>query len=112
MELITEKQGDVVVFKLKGRLDAMSAPDFERKCLEWLEAGECCFAVDLGELEYVSSAGIRSILIVAKQLKSQDGHLAFARISGMVEKVFNIAGIYSMFSVYASLDEALKQIKP
>lgn len=32
MELITEKQGEVVVFKLKGRLDALTAPDFEQKC--------------------------------------------------------------------------------
>jgi anti-anti-sigma factor len=112
MELITEKQGELVVFKLKGRLDAMSAPEFEQKCLEWLGAGESCFAVDLGELEYISSAGIRSILIVAKKLKSLDGRLAFSRIAGMVEKVFNIAGIYSMFPMYASLDEAVAGLKP
>jgi anti-anti-sigma factor len=107
MELITEKQGEVVVFKLKGRLDTLTAPDFEEKCLKWLEAGEFNFAVDLGELDYISSAGIRSILVIAKQLKAQDGGLAFSRISGMVEKVFNIAGIYTLFPAYASLDEAL-----
>jgi anti-anti-sigma factor len=112
MELITEKQGEVVVFKLKGRLDALTAPDFEQKCLKWLDAGESCFAVDMGELEYISSAGIRSILFLAKKLKTQDGSLGFSRISGMVEKVFNIAGIYSMFPMYASLDEALAQLKP
>jgi anti-anti-sigma factor len=112
MELITEKQGAVVVFKLKGRLDALTAPEFEQKCLKWLEAGESCFAVDLGELEYISSAGIRSILFIAKQLKVQDGRLVLSRISGMVEKVFNITGIYSMFPVYASLDEATAQLKP
>ena len=112
MELITEKQGYLVVFKIKGRLDAMSAPEFEQKCLEWLGARESCFAMDLGELEYISSAGIRSILIIAKQLKSRDGRLGFCRISGMVEKVFNIAGIYSMFPMYASLEEAITQLKP
>lgn len=112
MELVTEKQEGVVVFKLKGRLDALTAPDFEQKCLKWLDAGELCFAVDLGELEYISSAGIRSILFVAKQLKTRDGRLALSRISGMVEKVFNITGIYSLFPIYASLDEALAQLKP
>ncbi len=112
MELVTEKQEGVVVFKLKGRLDALTAPDFEQKCLKWLDAGESCFAVDLGELEYISSAGIRSILFVAKQLKTRDGRLALSRISGMVEKVFNITGIYSLFPIYASLDEALAQLKP
>ena len=112
MELITEKQGEVVVFKLRGRLDAVTAPEFEQKCLKWLEAGESYFAVDLGELDYISSAGIRTILVVAKQLKAKDGSLAFSRIAGMVAKVFNIAGIYSMFPMYPSLDEAITQLKP
>lgn len=112
MELITEKQGAVVVFKLKGRLDALAAPDFEQKCMKWLEAGESCFAVDLGELDYISSAGIRSILVVAKKLGAQDGRLALSRVSGMVEKVFTMTGIHSLFPVYASLDEALTQLNP
>ena len=111
MELITEKQGELVVFKLKGRLDALTAPEFEQRCQKWLDAGESWFAVDLGELEYISSAGIRSILFIAKKLKDQAGGLGFARMSGMVEKVFTIAGIYSMFPMYASLDEALSHLK-
>jgi anti-anti-sigma factor len=112
MELITEKQGEVVVFKLKGRLDTLTAPEFEQKCLKWLDAGEFYFALDLGELDYISSAGIRSMLVIAKKLKARDGGLAFSRISGMVEKVFNIAGIYTMFPMYASLDEAITHFKP
>ena len=112
MELITEKQGEVVVFKLKGRLDALTAPEFEEKCQRWLDDGESWFAVDLGELEYISSAGIRSILFIAKKLKAQEGALGFSRISGMVKKVFTIAGIYSIFPIYASLEEALSQLKP
>jgi anti-anti-sigma factor len=112
MELVTEKQGGVVLFKLKGRLDALTAPEFEQKCLQWLDAGESWFAVDLGELEYISSAGIRSILFIAKQLKAREGGLVFSRISGMVEKVFNIAGIYDMFPMYDSLDDALTRLKP
>jgi anti-anti-sigma factor len=111
MELITEKQGEVVVFKLKGRLDTLTAPEFEEKCLKWLEAGENSFAVDLGELDYISSAGIRSMLVIAKKLHAREGGLAFSRLSGMVEKVFNITGIYSMFPVYASLDEASAHFK-
>ncbi len=112
MELITEKQGEVVVFKLKGRLDTFTAPEFEDKCLKWLDAGECRFAVDLGELDYISSAGIRAMLLIAKKLQARDGGLAIARIFGMVEKVFTIAGISSMFPMYASLDEAITHFKP
>ncbi len=112
MEIITERQGRVVVFKLKGRLDSLTAPSFEQTCLKWLEAGEARFAVDLGELEYISSAGIRSILNVADMLKAQDGDLALARVSGMVERVFTIAGVPSMLPLHPTLDEAIAYVTP
>ncbi len=112
MELITEKQGAVVVVKLKGRLDSLTAPSFEQRCLNLLEAGESRFAVDMGELEYISSAGIRSLLNVADMLKAKDGGLALSRISGMVEKVFEIAGVPSMFSLYPTLEEAVAHLTP
>ncbi len=112
MELITEKQGAVVVVKLKGRLDAVTAPSFEQRCLKWLEAGESRFVVDLGELEYISSAGIRSILNIADMLKAQDGGLALSRTSGMVEKVLEIADIPSMLPLYPTLEEAVAHLTP
>ena len=111
MEVITEKLGQVVVFKVKGRLDALTSPDFEAKCLQWIDGGDSRFAVDLGELEYISSAGIRAILLVTKKLKSLEGELVFASISGMVEKVFNIAGLPALFTMYPTLDEALTHLK-
>ncbi len=112
MEIVSEKQGAVVVFKLKGRLDAVTAPGFEQRCLHWLEAGESRFAVDLGEVEYISSAGIRSILNIADMLKAKDGGLALSRTSGMVEKVLQIADIPAMFPLYPTLEEAVAHLTP
>lgn len=107
MELVTEKQGIVVVVKVKGRMDALTAPDFEKKCLFWLQQGESKLAVDLGELEYLSSAGVRAILIVARKFKSVDGSICFCRVKKMVKNVFLLSGLTSMFPVYESLEEAL-----
>ena len=109
MELVSEKLGDIVVVKIKGQMDTLTAPDFERKCFSWIDRGETDFAVDLGELEYISSFGIRSILIVAKKLKVGGGQVHFCCLSGMVKKVFSLAGFLSMFPIYDSLEQALGQ---
>lgn len=110
MELKTDKLENALIVKIKGRMDAITAPDFEKECSNWIEKGELAFVVDLGELEYISSAGLRSILLTAKKLKSQKGQICFCCPSGMVEKVFSISGFSSMFSMYGTREEALRQL--
>ena len=110
MELKIDKLEKALIVKIKGRMDAITAPDFEKECSRWIEKGELTIVVDLGDLEYISSAGLRSILLTAKKLKSQKGQISFCCPSGMVEKVFSISGFSSMFSMYGSREEALSRL--
>lgn len=107
MEFTTDKKGDHWVIQVKGRMDAVTAPDFESQCGQAIESGERSLVVDLGGLEYISSAGLRSILATAKKLKANDGKIAFANLTGMVEEVFSISGFMAMFSVHPTVEEAL-----
>jgi len=107
MEVIAEKLDKALKLKVKGRMDAITAPDFEKECAAWIEGGENDFIVDLGELEYISSAGLRSVLITAKKLKTNNGRICFCNTTGMVQKVFSISGFQSMFPMYDTLEEAL-----
>ncbi|MBP8645565.1 MAG: STAS domain-containing protein [Syntrophobacteraceae bacterium] len=107
MVMTVEKLEKALRLKVKGRLDAITAPDFEKECAAWIDRGENQFIVDLEELEYISSAGLRSVLITAKRLKSDNGRICFCNTRGMVRKVFNISGFQSMFPMYDTLDEAL-----
>jgi anti-anti-sigma factor len=66
--------------------------------------------VDLSELEYISSAGLRSILVVSKKLKPVDGRIGFCGARDMVLRVLSLANFTSMFPVHDSLDEALAQL--
>jgi anti-anti-sigma factor len=77
---------------------------------EWLEQGETSFIINLGEVNYMSSAGLRSILIVAKKLKEQDGKLIFVNLREEVQKIFRISGFSSMIPTYESLEAALEHI--
>jgi anti-anti-sigma factor len=104
------KEKNMKIIFLEGKMDAISAPEFEDKMGEWLEQGETSFIIDLGEVNYMSSAGLRSILIVAKKLKEQDGKLIFVNLREEVQKIFRISGFSSMIPTYESLEAALEQI--
>lgn len=107
MDLESGKRGETVVLQITGRLDTLTAPNFEQECAKWLDGGEKSFLVDLGKLEYISSAGLRSFLTIAKRLKAVQGQISFCNLAGMVQEVFTIAGFDTMFPVYSSVAAAL-----
>jgi anti-anti-sigma factor len=106
MQLNGFKYDEFFVVKVNGRMDAVSAPEFEKSCLEWIQQGESAFIVDLGGLEYMSSAGLRSILVVGKKLKAAGGNISFASLMPDVAHLFSISGFGAMFPVHESLDKA------
>jgi anti-anti-sigma factor len=110
MDLNGFKQDKFFIVKVGGRMDAVTAPEFEKSCLEWLGQGESAFIVDLKDLEYMSSAGLRSILVVGKKVKSAGGVLSFCSLTPNVEHVFSISGFGSMFKVLDSLETALHSL--
>lgn len=71
MQFTTRKENDVLIAGLAGRMDAVTAPDFDRQFKEWFSGGANLFVFNLSELQYISSAGLRSILAAAKQLKEK-----------------------------------------
>lgn len=107
MEVKFDKQRNALVVAVKGRMDAITAPDFESQCSEYIDQGQFLVVADLTELEYISSAGLRSILQIAKKLKQNKGQINFCCLSGIIQHVFSISGFDSMFSFYDSVDQAL-----
>jgi len=110
MEINTRKKDNVLVISLKGRLDAVTAPDFDKKLESLLSEGENALIINFSELEYISSAGLRSILASAKQLKANDGRMLLAELRGPVKEVFEISGFYSIFQIFESEADALNQM--
>lgn len=110
MGIVTIEQQQVaghVVLLVSGRMDAESAPLFEDKCKACIAEGVTGLVVDLGELSYVSSMGLRSFISVAKTLQDKHGALRLCRLKGLVKQVFEITGLLGMFGVYDSVEAAL-----
>ena len=110
MNIAAKKESNALVVAVSGRMDAVTAPEFEKSISGSIAQGEKAFVINLSGLEYISSAGLRSILIAAKRLKEEDGKLIFSGPQGHVKEVFAMSGFYELFKIYDSDAEGLKTI--
>ncbi|MCP4116313.1 MAG: STAS domain-containing protein [Desulfobacteraceae bacterium] len=106
MEIKVENRGEGVLVRISGRLDAVTAAELDAAFGEILEGGGHNVIVSMEELEYISSAGLRVILLFAKKLHGGQGQVGFAALSGNVKEIFDISGFYSLFKIYDTVEEA------
>ena len=107
MDIKEETRGKVKIVGLQGKLDANSSPAVE-KCLQALmDRGEERLVLDLSELTYISSLGLRVFIAVAKNIQKVNGKLALAGLNDHIYEVFKIARFTNIFSIYPTCDEAV-----
>lgn len=109
MEIVEEKQDDVQVYKLSGRLDSNTSPDFEKKITVALENGTKKMVADFENLDYISSAGLRVILKTTKALKRSQGILVLCSMKDYVKEVFEISGFDTFLPIEADIQAALSK---
>ena len=102
----TTEAGTVVVEPV-GRLESKTSPELDKKIVALLAGGGRRFVVDLSATEYVSSAGLRVLLMLAKKLAGGAGRLALCGLNPQVREVFEIAGFAALFVIRPTRAEAL-----
>jgi anti-anti-sigma factor len=110
MEISEDRKADAVVLALSGKLDATTAKTFEKKILSQIESGERRFVINLAQLDYISSAGLRVFLLAAKRLNTANGKILLSSLQDSVRELFDITGFSSIFSIYGSDDDAIKNL--
>ncbi len=111
MEILKRKEKETLVISLKGRLDAVTTPMLEKDLTELMAGGERFLILDLGDLDYISSAGLRTILAVTKRLREKQGRLLLASLKSVVREVFEISGFSSIIPIFESVDAAISGLK-
>jgi len=110
MEIDVKRQEDLFVVSVTGRMDGVSAPGFEKEIVDLMGQGGTTFIVNFEGLEYISSAGLRSILVIAKKLRAIKGKIMLSSLKDVVREVFEISGFTSIIPVYESEEAARKEI--
>lgn len=101
--------GSTLVVELRGRLDADTADTLETHCHQALVKTDRTLVLDLAHLEYLSSAGLRAILTLAKQLKGQGATIALSNATGVVREVLEVSGFSAIFRFVDAPDAAPSQ---
>ncbi|MGE4519154.1 MAG: STAS domain-containing protein [Desulfobacteraceae bacterium] len=109
MKFETEIIKESNIIKVSGRMDASNSSLFEEEVKKVLSQGGKNIVADLADLEYISSAGLRSILSAGKLVKAEQGSLKLCSLNGIVLEVFEISGFDVIFQIYDSIEEAVEQ---
>jgi stage II sporulation protein AA (anti-sigma F factor antagonist) len=110
LKIVDEKQDGILIVTLSGRVDSASSPELEASLLRHLGSGEKKLLVDFADVEYISSAGLRVLLLLAKKLKDGGGRLVLSGMPESVRLVFELAGFLPIFAIEPSRAAGLARL--
>lgn len=108
MELGFENVSDVLVVTPVGRLDSNTAPEAEKAILSRIDGGENRVVMDFSSLSYISSAGLRVVLVAAKRLRKANGAFTLFGMNENIHEVFQVSGFLSILSVHDNRTAAIE----
>jgi anti-anti-sigma factor len=110
MELSPRRFDDAVVVSPAGRIDQSTVDGFQAALAPHLQQcadGKDRLILDLSRLEYISSAGLRVLMLAARQCKAQKGTLLVAGPQPLVREIFQITKFTMVLTIVPSVDDAL-----
>lgn len=107
MQIEKRQHEDILILDLAGRLDASTSAEAQEELISIVDAGNTLLVANLEKIEYISSAGLRAFLMVAKRLKSNNGRIYLYQLPDYVKEIFDISGFTSIFPIHSSEQEAI-----
>ena len=110
MQIAEARRDGVVAVVPAGRIDTTTAPALERHLNALVAGGARRVVVDFSRVDYISSAGLRVMLLMARRMKESNGRLAVCAFPEPVRQVFQLAGFLPLFTVCESQDIAMGEL--
>ena len=108
MQIGEQRLDGVIVLAPTGRIDSTTSDELDRALGHALDAGERRVIIDFGAVEYISSAGLRVLLVAGKRIRT--GHLVLCSLTEPVRQVFDLAGFLPLFAIERSRESALARL--
>jgi anti-anti-sigma factor len=100
MEISDEFTGDICVVSARGRLDGNSSEQFGGRLEALIAPDQSKLLVDFSGINFVTSAGLRAVILVLKKVKAANGVFALCAVQAPVREVLEITGFTSMLQIY------------
>ena len=110
MTITPETTAQATIVPLLGQINSANAGALEAQLLTLVDGGVRQLVLDFAALDYISSAGLRLVLVLAKRLKQERGRLVLCAMQPPVHEVFDISGFLAILDVQATRQEALARL--
>jgi len=107
MDITVDEVGDIKIVRIAGNLDTQTSPVTEEQLTQLIQDGATKILLDFEKLNYISSSGLRVLLVAHKRLEGNSGQVRICNPNTIVREVFDTSGFSEIFSVYGSQTEAL-----
>lgn len=111
MNIQSDTLDDILVLRPLGRLDRTSAPELEELVHGALENEVRHIVFDFSQVETMSSDGLRVVLNTGNRLRAAHGRFAVAGLGSDVRALFDVSGVFSLYSGFETLDQALAYLR-
>jgi anti-sigma B factor antagonist len=113
MEITSKRFNRVDLLTISGRMDAASAPQLKQEIDALFDQGRCRIVLDLAELEYIASPGLRVLIEARKRARDrkltdlEGGDVRIANLPPRIKEVFDLTGFTSLFEIFPDVTEAV-----
>lgn len=105
-EVVREDRNNISVLRLKGFLDAHTAPQFEQAIQELLGEDKNQIIVSMADLNYISSAGLGVFMGFIEEIREKKGDIKLSNMSDKVFKVFDLLGFPALYQIFKDESDA------
>ena len=105
IDITVDKEETCTVVYVSGKIDAITSGELEEKLLDIIKNGENQIVLNLEKTEYISSAGLRVLIVVTKKLYDS-GHFCICNASENVQEIIDMAGFSAFMTLYDDLETA------
>lgn len=109
MDITTQEQDGVAVVAIRGQIDSQTAPAAQEQLLPLLET-HAHIVMDLGQLTFMSSAGLRMMLLLYRQATARNGHVALVGLIDPIKDTMQATGFLGFFELCDSIADARKAV--
>ncbi len=107
LEIWQEESADGVwIVGVNGRLDQSLNPTLEQKLTALLDEGCTHLIVDLSQVNYINSGGLRTLVTGWRKARQQEGNLVLCGLNGRLQEIFGMVGFDQLFQIYSSRQAA------
>ncbi len=110
MKININEHDKALIVSVTGKMDVRTSPELEQVISTQVKDLDKTLILDFEELNYISSAGLRVVLLAAKQIKANRHELLISGLKGTVKDVFELSGFYSIFKIAETIDDVLSTL--